>query len=151
MAQSAQTIDADLEKSAVRIMNHMNADHADSLLAYAHFYAGDGCASATAAKMVGVTRKGFELDVILADGTKWRVDIPYTSPLESAGQVRKIAVAMHFEAFNGLGIAYKLRHGFYSGAARQAWAHMPRNVRMAGLGVVTGLVAVVAMTCIRKR
>ena len=54
--------------------------------------------------------------------------MPYTSPLASAGGVRKIAVAMHFEAFRELGLLYKLRHGFFQDAARQAAQHMPLRV-----------------------
>ena len=34
------TLEADLAKSATRVISHMNDDHADSLLAYAAFYGG---------------------------------------------------------------------------------------------------------------
>ena len=37
-----------------------------------------------------------------------------------ARDVRKVAVAMHFAAFNGMGTQYKLARGFYTGAAQQA-------------------------------
>jgi hypothetical protein len=38
---------------------------------------------------------------------KSKVLIPYTTPLANAGAVRKVAVAMHFAALNGLGFVYK--------------------------------------------
>ena len=119
---------ADLDKSVARIMLHMNDDHADSLLAYAVFYA--GMKNAKAAVMSGLTAKGFVLDVTLADGSLSKgVLVRYPTPLKSAGEVRKLAVAMHFAAYNGLGVGFKLRHNFYGNAVRQAWTHMPAKVK----------------------
>ena len=73
-----------------------------------------------------------------------RVLVPYDPPIQTAAQVRKIAVSMHFAAYNGLGFRYKLSQGFYTGAAKQAWTHMPARVRAAlagsALSVLLGLV-----------
>ena len=60
---------------------------------------------------------------------------------ESAGQVRKIAVAMHFEAYNGMGFMYKLRTGFYQGAVKQAWTHMPAKVKYPMAAALVGVLA----------
>ena len=63
--------------------------------------------------------------------------------------LRKIAVAMHFEAYNGLGFFYKLQNGYYSGAARQAWAHMPNHVKYTGVAVLG--VAITTAVYLKKR
>jgi hypothetical protein len=131
---AAEDLDAALAKSAQRVVRHMNEDHADSLLAYAHFFG--GIKTASKAQMTGLSSQGFELDVMLPDGSvQHKVLIRYTTPLTSAAQVRKVAVAMHFAAFNGLGFRYKLKSGFYLGALRQAWSHMPTGARMAAASV----------------
>ena len=46
---------------------------------------------------------------------------------------------MHFAAFNGLGWQYKLANGFYTGAARQAWHHMPPRVKSGIVGAFAGV------------
>ena len=146
---AAANLEADLAKMAQRVIGHMNDDHPDSLLAYAHYYAGLYPA-AKAAKMVGLTAAGFELDVTLADGTvRRRVLVPYDPPLAAAAHVRKVAVAMHFGAFNGMGLGYKCRHGFYSGAARQAWAHMPPRARLAVAGIGLSVLSALAYAGLR--
>ena len=139
----ASQLDAELAKSAQRVITHMNNDHEPSLVAWARFYAK---LDAKAARMSGLTSSGFELDVTLADGSERKaVLIPHKPPLESAAQVRKVAVALHFEAFNGLGVSYKLWNGFYQDAARQAWAHMPRRARVAVVAMVAAVAAAVAL------
>ena len=142
-------LDAELAKMATRVVTHMNDDRAcstahferprlflinacacadaDSCLAWAHYYA--KLPSATSARMTGIDARGFMLDVTLPDGHIESCLIPYSPPLTEAKMVRKIAVAMHFEAYNGMGLGYKLSNGFYSGAAKQAWTHMPAKVR----------------------
>ena len=120
-------LEEDLAKSANRIITHMNDDHADSLLAYAAFYG--ELPNATSARMAGLSVHGFELDVTLADGSRQKRLIRYTSPLKSAAEVRKLAVSMHFAAYNGLGFVYKLRTNFYGNAVKQAWTHMPAKVK----------------------
>lgn len=127
------TLDADLNRVAGRVIKHMNDDHASSNRAFSRFYAG---LPATSAVMVGLDARGFVLDVSTAGGGVERgVLIPFDSPLAAASDVRKAAVRMHFAAFHGLGARYKLANGYYSGAARQVWAHIPatafRNVVVA--------------------
>ena len=109
-----------------RISKHMNDDHSDSLLAWAHFYA--KLPTATHATATTLTDQGFGLDVTLANGTVTPATIPFDPPLKSASDVRKVAVAMHFAAYNALGFRYKLTMGFYSGVARMAWTHMPARI-----------------------
>ena len=132
-------LEADLAKMSERVCGHMNHDHADSLLAWAHFYA--KVPDAAAATMTDVKPDGFELELTKADGYVMpKVLIPYEPALEKEGDVRKVAVAMHFAAFNGLGWQYKLANGFYTGAARQAWHHMPPRVK-------SGIVGAFAVVC----
>ena len=131
-------MEADLAKASARIAHHMNDDHSDSLLAYARYY---GKLDAKAAAMTGVTAQGFELDVTVADGSVKKTLVPYSRPLKSAGDVRKVAVEMHFAAYNGLGVVYKLKTNFYGNAVKQAWTHMPAHYRRPAMAVAIGLVA----------
>ena len=102
---------------------------------------GHAGADAASATMTDVKPDGFELELTKADGYVMpKVLIPYEPALEKAGDVRKVAVAMHFAAFNGLGWQYKLANGFYTGAARQAWHHMPPRVK-------SGIVGAFAVVC----
>ena len=62
--------------------------------------------------------------------------------------LRKIAVAMHFEAYNGMGFMYKVKKGYFSAAVKQMWAHMPSKVKygISAVGIATmaiGFMAVV--------
>ena len=76
---------------------YVNADHADSLLAYAHHYA--QLRAAKSARMTGVSTAGFTLEVTMAGGgVKDDVLVAYDPPLRESAQLRKIAVAMHFSA-----------------------------------------------------
>ena len=141
VAAMAPTLEAELAGMAGRVVKHMNEDHGDSCLAWAHHYA--KMPAATSAKMTGVTPSGFTLDVTLPDGLVKSATIPYSPPLTEAKQVRKVAVAMHFEAFNALGMWYKLKMGFFSGAAKQAWTHLPPRLRMAVRASAAVLVAAI--------
>ena len=142
------SLDDDLAKMSTRVCNHMNADHADSMLAWAHFYA--KVPDAASATMTNVTKDGFELEITKADGYVMpKVVVPYEPALEKAGDVRKVAVAMHFAAFNGMGTQYKLTRGFYTGAARQAWHHMPPRVKSGLVGAALTVVAAIAYVLFR--
>ena len=137
-----------LSKSAERVTKHMNEDHADSLLAYAHFYGG---LPAQKAVMTGLNAHGFVLDVTLTDGSVQRdVLIPYEPPLTTAADVRKVAVRMHFAAYGGLGFAFKVRNGFYSGAAKQAWTHLPARIRLSFLGILAAVTSGIAFGSLRR-
>lgn len=132
-------LDEEVEKSSGRVCAHMNADHADSLLAYARWYA--KMDDAKAAKMTNVTTEGFMLDVTLADGSVKPALIKYPSKLQNAAALRKLAVTMHREAYDKLGVRYKLAHGYYSSAARHGWSHLPSQVRWACSGLALFAVA----------
>ena len=68
-----------------RVCGHMNADHADSLLAWAHFYA--KVPDAASATMTDVKPDGFELELTKADGYVMpKVLIPFDPPLEKGGR-----------------------------------------------------------------
>ena len=96
-------LDEELQKAAGRVVSHMNNDHASSILAYAHAFGGDGCASAVSAKMIGLDREGFLVEVTLANGERKDVLIKYDREMKSAGQLHRIAVDMHFAAYGKLG------------------------------------------------
>ena len=145
---AASDLAAELAKSEARIVTHMNDDHADSLLAYAHYFA--AMPDAVRARMTGLSVSGFELCVTVSSGAETSVVVPYDPPIRSAIQVRKVAVAMHFKAFNSLGFRYKLFNGFYSGAVRMMWTHMPPLIRNTFLGSVFGVTTLVYLR-IRRR
>ena len=60
---SEADLEADIAKSAKRVLSHMNDDHADSIHAYAQAY-GDGCEAAQSAVISSLTTKGFVLTVV---------------------------------------------------------------------------------------
>merc|ERR1711907_874104 len=64
--------------------------------------------------LVDCTEEGFHL---MVEGV-WRM-IPYPAECkcDSARDLRKVAVYMHNEAFAKLGLAYRLRSGYYKRAA----------------------------------
>ena len=82
-------LDEELQKAAGRVVSHMNNDHASSILAYAHAFGGDGCASAVSAKMIGLDREGFLVEVTLANGERKDVLIKYDREMKSAGQLHR--------------------------------------------------------------
>jgi len=143
------TFTKELAAMEARISKHMNDDHSDSLLAWAHFYA--KLPTATHATATTLTDQGFGLDVKLANGTVTPVIIPFDPPLKSASDVRKVAVAMHFAAYNALGFRYKLTMGFYSGVARMAWTHMPARIKLGLVGFAAASVVTVAACVFRLR
>ena len=119
-----------LNKSSARVCAHMNADHSGSVLAYAHRWYDP---EATAAVMTHLNKRGFVLSVTVPKkGTVEDVLIPYTSPLTKASQVRKIAVQMHVEAFNGLGFRYKWKTGYYMHSISTAMHHVPKQYLIGG-------------------
>jgi hypothetical protein len=119
-----------LNKSSARVCAHMNADHSGSVLAYAHRWYDP---EATAAVMTHLNKRGFVLSVMVPKkGTVEDVLIPYTSPLTKASQVRKIAVQMHVEAFNGLGFRYKWKTGYYMHSISTAMHHVPKQYLIGG-------------------
>lgn len=119
--QTDKDLNMVLAKSRDRVCKHLNEDHADSLLAYALWYG--KVEGAEAATVTDLTADGFVLSVRVCSGgtcsVRKGVLVPYSTPLASAADVRKVSVAMHFEAHNSLGCCYKIKSGFFMNAARQ--------------------------------
>jgi len=73
------------------MMDHMNADHADSNLMYVKVYGNFW--SATAARMVTLDKDGMDLEVTVPDGTQ-RTRIPFDHRLEDEADAQRTLVAM---------------------------------------------------------
>ena len=147
--QSDMTGDSELHdsvaKSSGRVSKHMNDDHGDSLLAYAHFYA--GLTSATKASVSKIDSEAMYLDVVVCEGDlckiKNEVKVPWKPALKNASDMRKSAVAMHKEAFNGLGFVYKVRKGYYNTVVKMIWKHGKGTLIQVGGAIIGGLIGVV--------
>lgn len=75
---------------AAGIIEHMNRDHADALVAYARFFAGVPAEEAT---LAAVDRLGFKLR--LRQGQRrWSVRIPFPREVTSAGESRAVLIEM---------------------------------------------------------
>jgi len=79
------------------IVEHMNRDHADALVAYARLYAGE---EADAATMVAVDRLGFKLRVRRGDRLS-SVRIAFPREVTSAAQSREVLIQMLRQASPG--------------------------------------------------
>lgn len=94
---------------------HMNIDHADSLLAFAHHYLPREM-GVNRAEMTDATPEGIHLRVFTesdnGDGEKVLIPYPAGHNVSHARCLRKVTVAMHAEALEGLGRLYRLR--FYA-------------------------------------
>jgi putative heme iron utilization protein len=79
-----------LAEIAEGIMEHMNADHADALLAYARFFANE---EADEARMVAVDRLGFKLH--LKNGERrWSARIAFPREVTNAADSRAVLIEM---------------------------------------------------------
>ena len=79
-----------LAEIAEGIMEHMNADHADALLAYARFFGGE---PADEARMVTVDRLGFKLH--LKNGERrWSTRIAFPREVTNAADSRAVLIEM---------------------------------------------------------
>jgi hypothetical protein len=79
-----------LAEVADGIMEHMNRDHADALLSYARFFAGE---EAEEARMVGVDRLGFKL--LLTHGQRrWSTRVAFPREVTSAADSRTVLIEM---------------------------------------------------------
>ena len=79
-----------LAEIADGIMEHMNRDHADALLAYARHFAGE---AADEAHMVGVDRLGFKL--LLTHGERrWSARVAFPREVTSAEESRTVLIEM---------------------------------------------------------
>jgi putative heme iron utilization protein len=73
------------------MMDHMNADHADSNLMYVKVYG--NLWSATAARMVALDKEGMDLEVTAPDGTQ-RIRILFDHCLQDEADAQRTLVAM---------------------------------------------------------
>ncbi len=73
------------------MIDHMNADHADSNLMYVKVYGNRW--SATAARMVILDKDGMDLEVTIPDGTQ-RIRIPFDHHLADEADAQRTLVAM---------------------------------------------------------
>jgi putative heme iron utilization protein len=80
-----------LAGASADILAHMNADHADAVLAYARVLAGVGDASS--ATMTAVDRYGFELAVTTPEGPR-AVRLAFDVPVTTSDEVRRAMVAL---------------------------------------------------------
>mmetsp|Transcript_23449 Transcript_23449/g.70444 ORF Transcript_23449/g.70444 Transcript_23449/m.70444 type:complete len:167 (-) Transcript_23449:99-599(-) len=126
------SVDEGLQQRQAFIVSHMNEEHQDSLLAYAMHYA--KLTSAVSATLDKVSSKGMTLKVQLPGSDVPTIaEVPFTRPMETAGDLRKIVVEMHHEAYGALGVAFRLMHGYYTSAARQTWHHMKKSHKIAAV------------------
>lgn len=72
------------------IMEHMNQDHADALLAYARFFAHE---QAEEARMVAVDRLGFKLHLKNAE-RRWSTRVAFPREVTSAAESRTVLIEM---------------------------------------------------------
>ena len=73
------------------MMDHMNADHADSNLMYVKVYG--GLWSATAARMVALDKAGMDLEVTVPEGSQ-RLRISFDHRLQDEAEAQRTLVAM---------------------------------------------------------
>ncbi|GMH68529.1 hypothetical protein TrRE_jg3821 [Triparma retinervis] len=122
---------------ASRAVKHMNEDHSNSILAYAHYYAKKP--NAKEAKLLSATISGFTL---LIDSTD-TVLIPYPAScsVSTARDLRKVAVYMHKESYDRMGLCYKFRVGYYGDVAKIFLGVVKKKVGVVGgaVGVVLGM------------
>jgi hypothetical protein len=79
-----------LADAAAEIMEHMNRDHADALVAYARFFAG---AEADEATMAAVDRLGFKLQ--LRQGRRrWSARVAFPRDVTTASESRTVLIDM---------------------------------------------------------
>merc|ERR1719171_1844938 len=124
--EAPEKLEADLQKSRDRIVNHMNEDHGDSILAYVHYHAQQP--DAKSAELKDISAKGMTIDAKLADGSeKQGIFVPYSRPLTKASEIRPIVVDMHYEAYHTLGFKYKLEQGYYKRKAIQHAQSQKKN------------------------
>ena len=89
------------ETVAQRAIQHMNEDHADALLRYAHYFGERP--SATAATMTGLDADGFDLSLLTSAGRE-DVRIPFRDPLQCDQDAHTRLVAMAVEARKALAV-----------------------------------------------
>ena len=91
------------------MMDHMNADHADSNLMYVKVYG--NLWSATAARLVTLDKEGMDLEVTVPDGTQ-RLRLTFDHRLQDEADAQRTLVAMsrHAQAVITQRLHSALRH-----------------------------------------
>jgi len=75
-----------------RIMNHMNQDHVESLVLYAHAFANRK--DVTSAKMIDLSTSTISLELDSGEC----LSVPLTAPVHSAKEAHTVLVDMHKQA-----------------------------------------------------
>ena len=104
-SSSSKDLDAELARSAPRVMAHMNSDHEESLVAWAIWYGKIDYRIIAGVSLTNVSSEGWTLDVTRKDLQETRRDeqriqkltIPFKPRITDAKQLRKVAVEMHKE------------------------------------------------------
>ncbi|WP_020405138.1 DUF2470 domain-containing protein [Hahella ganghwensis] len=87
------------EDEVSSIVEHMNQDHADTLVNYVRYFGGvDGVISAT---LHSINANEMHIDVV-AHSLSCRLAIQLIRPLNSAGEARSVLVEMAKQARSGL-------------------------------------------------
>jgi hypothetical protein len=81
-----------------RIINHMNADHKDTLVAYLEHYCHLPYSMAKSAQLESI-----DLDHMIIDASKTRYFVPLDPPMKALSEARQRTVEMDDEAIEGLG------------------------------------------------
>merc|ERR1712062_409361 len=115
-----------------------NKDHMASIIAYSlAFGSHSRCNETQSAKLTGLDRHGFQLQVTLYDGTVLNdVLVPYQGKVNSSSDLHKEAISMHRKAFDQLGVWYKARNGYYSTAAKMIGSGIYKKVNGKSLVVI---------------
>ncbi len=82
--------------SAARIIEHMNDDHGDALIAYCQVFA--RFENVESARMVGVDRYGMDILATMTGGEQRAARVSFSSPVETADQVRAATIELLQEA-----------------------------------------------------
>ena len=87
------------EAMQTRILNHMNADHQNSLVLYSRYYSKLPLSHAKTSKL-----DSLNLEHMIIESSFGRCLVPFSPPLESYSDARERVVAMHQECLRGLDV-----------------------------------------------
>jgi putative heme iron utilization protein len=89
------TADSPLASQEASIIEHMNADHVHSLIAYCQHYQG---VKASQVKILGIDVDGFDTRAVLNDGTTKILRFNFAQPIHDAQSARAALITMSKEA-----------------------------------------------------
>jgi putative heme iron utilization protein len=84
------------DEAVARILEHMNSDHADSVLNYARVYGKRD--DAQEATLTGLDAEGMDIALHTKGGQQDTIRVPFETPLRHAGDAHKILVQMAIKA-----------------------------------------------------